>query len=177
MYAVSHLAADRLHEALQLGEGVGGLQSQLPLRQVLVGLICQLGHSGLHTVVGLHQLRPAQHSLVHFSFCLSIVEAVLKFRHDCLLAFLSSPELLCGDLARLPFPLAQLQQRQVQLELGRRVEDHEPNVVRVDLLEDGEVLPAQRLLPPQLLLVHVLHQYNQSNHTQESKQIQKTCIR
>ena len=88
MYVVSHLAADRLHEALQLGEGVGGLQSQLPLRQVLVGLICQLGHSGLHTVVGLHQLRPAQHSLVHFSFCLSIVEAVLKFVY-----WLSSPHL------------------------------------------------------------------------------------
>ena len=44
----------------------------------------------------------------------------------------------------------------MELEVGGRGEDHQPDGVGVDGLEDLEVLPAEFLLPLELGLVHVL---------------------
>ena len=44
----------------------------------------------------------------------------------------------------------------MKLEVGGRGKDHQPDGVRVDDLEDFEVLPAEVLLPLELGLVHVL---------------------
>ena len=53
--AWSHLTADSLHEALELGERVHGLQPQLALGQRLVGLVLQQRHRPLHVGVRLLQ--------------------------------------------------------------------------------------------------------------------------
>ena len=44
----------------------------------------------------------------------------------------------------------------MKLEVGGRGEDHQPDGVRVDDLEDFEVFPAEVFLPLELSLVHVL---------------------
>ena len=44
----------------------------------------------------------------------------------------------------------------MQLEVGRGREDVQSDLVGVEHLEDGQLLPAQLGLPGQLLLVHVL---------------------
>ena len=70
--------------------------------------------------------------------------------------FQNSPELFRGYFARLPLPLGDLQQRHVELEQRGGREDHQPDEVRVDGGEDGEVLAAEVLLALQRGLVHVL---------------------
>ena len=67
-----------------------------------------------------------------------------------------SPELLSGDLTRLPLPLGRLENRHVKLEMRSSSEDHQSDKMGVDLGENIQVFSAQLLLPLQLSLVHVL---------------------
>ena len=92
--------------------------------------------------------------------------SAVKFKHflecdfqilgDRFIYFRNSPELFRGYFARLPLPLGDLQQRHVELEQRGGREDHQPDEVRVDGGEDGEVLAAEVLLALQRGLVHVL---------------------
>ena len=100
-----HLTADSLHESLQLGESVGSLQPQLTLRQIVVGLVLQQLQSLPDMKVWLLESSPAMTTQFY-----QVGGAGQGGPSQ-------SPELLGGDLARLPLPLGGLEDRHVELEM------------------------------------------------------------